>query len=220
MAVARAVGGRGTELSYDADASVGGTIGGVGQRMLAGSPRRWPASSSPRSMPTSQGASGRGRARRSGGRRPRPTRRGGRAGSAVAGETYAGRVPAHGQRQCHVLDGREQRALPSARWSGCPRRHRSAPGLAVGAAAMRPSPRPLSRSRGGGALPRGRRRQCRQVRGWTRRCVAETGAELVVLPESATTGFTPGIPAEALWGAHDRAAGHRAGCGHTHRASG
>ncbi|MFN8013989.1 MAG: carbon-nitrogen hydrolase family protein [Dermatophilaceae bacterium] len=34
---------------------------------------------------------------------------------------------------------------------------------------------------------------------WTRRCVAETGAELVVLPESATTGFTPGIPAEALW---------------------
>lgn len=33
----------------------------------------------------------------------------------------------------------------------------------------------------------------------TRRCVAATGAELVVLPESATTGFTPGIPAEELW---------------------
>jgi deaminated glutathione amidase len=31
------------------------------------------------------------------------------------------------------------------------------------------------------------------------RCVAATGAELVVLPEAATTGFTPGIPAEALW---------------------
>ena len=33
----------------------------------------------------------------------------------------------------------------------------------------------------------------------TRRCVEATGAELVVLPESATTGFTPGIPAEELW---------------------
>lgn len=30
----------GTELSYDADASVGGTIGGVGQRMLAGVTRK------------------------------------------------------------------------------------------------------------------------------------------------------------------------------------
>ncbi len=32
-----------------------------------------------------------------------------------------------------------------------------------------------------------------------RRCVAATGAELVVLPESATTGFTPGIATEQLW---------------------
>jgi deaminated glutathione amidase len=31
------------------------------------------------------------------------------------------------------------------------------------------------------------------------RCVAATGAELLVLPEAATTGFTPGIDAEALW---------------------
>ena len=31
------------------------------------------------------------------------------------------------------------------------------------------------------------------------RCVADTGAELVVLPETVTTGFTPGISAEALW---------------------
>jgi predicted amidohydrolase len=31
------------------------------------------------------------------------------------------------------------------------------------------------------------------------RCVAATGAELLVLPEAATTGFTPGISAEALW---------------------
>jgi predicted amidohydrolase len=34
---------------------------------------------------------------------------------------------------------------------------------------------------------------------WTRRCVRETGAELVVLPESCTTGFVPGLPAEGLW---------------------
>jgi predicted amidohydrolase len=33
----------------------------------------------------------------------------------------------------------------------------------------------------------------------TRRCVDATGAELVVLPESATTGFTPGIPTADLW---------------------
>lgn len=32
--------GGGTELSYDADATVGGTIGGVGQRMLAGVTRK------------------------------------------------------------------------------------------------------------------------------------------------------------------------------------
>ncbi|MEP6697453.1 MAG: carbon-nitrogen hydrolase family protein [Pseudonocardiales bacterium] len=34
---------------------------------------------------------------------------------------------------------------------------------------------------------------------WTTRCVESTGAELVVLPETATTGFTPGIGAGDLW---------------------
>jgi predicted amidohydrolase len=33
----------------------------------------------------------------------------------------------------------------------------------------------------------------------TRRCVEATGAELVVLPESCTTGFTPGCSTEELW---------------------
>jgi deaminated glutathione amidase len=32
------------------------------------------------------------------------------------------------------------------------------------------------------------------------RCVAATGAELVVLPESATTGYTPGVDPDTLWG--------------------
>lgn len=34
---------------------------------------------------------------------------------------------------------------------------------------------------------------------WVRRCVESTGAELVVLPESVTTGFTPGCSPEELW---------------------
>lgn len=33
----------------------------------------------------------------------------------------------------------------------------------------------------------------------TERCVAATGAELVVLPETATTGFTPGVGSDELW---------------------
>ncbi|HQH08641.1 MAG TPA: carbon-nitrogen hydrolase family protein, partial [Phycicoccus sp.] len=34
---------------------------------------------------------------------------------------------------------------------------------------------------------------------FVRRCVESTGAELIVLPESATTGFTPGIATADLW---------------------
>ncbi|GAA2407323.1 carbon-nitrogen hydrolase family protein [Actinomadura vinacea] len=34
---------------------------------------------------------------------------------------------------------------------------------------------------------------------WTARCVERSGAELVVLPESCTTGFDPALPAEELW---------------------
>src|SRR5665647_27477 len=34
---------------------------------------------------------------------------------------------------------------------------------------------------------------------WLTRCVEATGAELVVLPETATTGFTPGCSPEELW---------------------
>ncbi|MDQ1670518.1 MAG: deaminated glutathione amidase, partial [Actinomycetota bacterium] len=33
---------------------------------------------------------------------------------------------------------------------------------------------------------------------WVERCVDATGAELVVLPESVTTGFTPGLSPEDL----------------------
>lgn len=40
------------------------------------------------------------------------------------------------------------------------------------------------------------------------RCVAETGAELVVLPESASTGFTPGVAVPELWGLMDAVPGH------------
>lgn len=34
---------------------------------------------------------------------------------------------------------------------------------------------------------------------WTERAARETGASLIVLPESVTTGFTPGCPTEELW---------------------
>src|SRR5512136_3280679 len=34
---------------------------------------------------------------------------------------------------------------------------------------------------------------------WVERAVRETGARLVVLPETLTTGFTPGVPVEELW---------------------
>ncbi len=34
---------------------------------------------------------------------------------------------------------------------------------------------------------------------WVERCVTGTGAELVVLPETASTGFTPDVPANRLW---------------------
>ena len=34
---------------------------------------------------------------------------------------------------------------------------------------------------------------------WVERCVDATGAELLVLPESVTTGFTPGLGPDELW---------------------
>jgi len=34
---------------------------------------------------------------------------------------------------------------------------------------------------------------------WVRRCVDATGAQLVVLPETCTTGFTPGLSPDRLW---------------------
>ncbi|GAB3597113.1 carbon-nitrogen hydrolase family protein [Angustibacter peucedani] len=40
---------------------------------------------------------------------------------------------------------------------------------------------------------------CAVAADWVRRCVEATGAELVVLPETASTGFTPGTSPEALW---------------------
>ena len=34
---------------------------------------------------------------------------------------------------------------------------------------------------------------------WTRRAVDETGAQLVVLPETITTGFVPDVGSDGLW---------------------
>jgi predicted amidohydrolase len=43
---------------------------------------------------------------------------------------------------------------------------------------------------------------------WVRRCVEATGAELVVLPETASTGFTPGVGPRALWDLVSAVPGH------------
>jgi predicted amidohydrolase len=43
---------------------------------------------------------------------------------------------------------------------------------------------------------------------WLTRCVEATGAELVVLPETATTGFTPGCSPEELWDLVSELPGH------------
>ncbi|MBX6766940.1 MAG: carbon-nitrogen hydrolase family protein [Actinomadura rubrobrunea] len=42
------------------------------------------------------------------------------------------------------------------------------------------------------------RRNLDKAVSWTRRCVERSGAELVVLPETCTTGFTPGVPGAEL----------------------
>jgi predicted amidohydrolase len=40
---------------------------------------------------------------------------------------------------------------------------------------------------------------CAKGAEWVERCVDAAGAELVVLPESASTGFTPGVGPDELW---------------------
>jgi predicted amidohydrolase len=61
----------------------------------------------------------------------------------------------------------------------------------VAALQLAPSPAPLSRST--------IEENCARAAEWVRRCVDETGAELVVLPETASTGFTTGLGPEELW---------------------
>ena len=40
---------------------------------------------------------------------------------------------------------------------------------------------------------------CRRAASWIRRCAEETGAELVVTPETASTGFVTGLGPDQLW---------------------
>lgn len=56
---------------------------------------------------------------------------------------------------------------------------------------LAPSPDPLSPGSISG--------NCRRAAEWVRHCVEATGAELVVLPESASTGFSPGCGPGELW---------------------
>lgn len=43
------------------------------------------------------------------------------------------------------------------------------------------------------------RENCAKAAEWVRRCAETSGAELIVLPETASTGFSPGIGPEELW---------------------
>ena len=194
----------GTELSYDADASVGGTIGGVGQRMLAGVTKKMAgqffsaldadiAGVRPAEVALDAPV---------GAGHVQPAGVAGAAGApAVAGETYAGRVPARAgvpssPSECSWARG----------WGG------GDEGLHRG--------RCPDRAGGGGALPRGRRRQCRQVRGvdaTLRRRNRGRARRPAVVGHDRLHSRHPG---RGPVGAHDRAAGHRVGRGHTHRASG
>ncbi|MEV7005026.1 carbon-nitrogen hydrolase family protein [Streptosporangium sp. NPDC051022] len=48
---------------------------------------------------------------------------------------------------------------------------------------------------------------CSRAAAYAERCADATGAELIVLPESVTTGFSPGVEAEQLWDLVDTADG-------------
>lgn len=61
----------------------------------------------------------------------------------------------------------------------------------VAAVQIAPLPGPLT--------PESVAANCARGADWVRRCVDATAAELVVLPETASTGFTPGCSPERLW---------------------
>jgi deaminated glutathione amidase len=63
--------------------------------------------------------------------------------------------------------------------------------VTVAAVQLAPSSQPLTRE----TIAENATRAVRLVRD----CHAATGAELIVLPESVTTGFTPGVGADELW---------------------
>jgi predicted amidohydrolase len=63
--------------------------------------------------------------------------------------------------------------------------------LTAAAVQVAPAPGPLTRASVKANLE--------ALAGQVERCVAATGAELVVLPESATTGYTPGVDPGTLW---------------------
>jgi deaminated glutathione amidase len=56
---------------------------------------------------------------------------------------------------------------------------------------LAPDPAPLTRETIAG--------NCAKAADWVRHCAQRSGAELIVLPETASTGFIPGIGADELW---------------------
>ena len=181
--------------TYDADAVVGGVIGGVGQRMLTGVAKKMAGQffqavdadiagvrappPSRRRRPRRAGRAGRrcpGRCRCRAGR-PRPRRAGRRAGARQG-------LPRRHPRRRGDRPGRRGR-----------RRHRrealTMRAFTAAAVQIAPVPGPLS--------PDTVKANIDRCVDWLTRCVEATRAELVVLPESATTGFTPNCSPEELW---------------------
>ena len=173
----------GTDLTYDADAAVGGVIGGVGQRMLAGVTKKMagqfftavdndiagvpvgPVPAPGVCLPAS-----------------RPPLRASPPLPCMPVRPLPPHVVRAGQGLC--CRGRSRRPHRPGR---CGRRRgdREALMRAFTAAAVQIAPvaGPLS--------PEAVRKNLDKCVDFTCRCVEDTGAELVVLPETATTGFTP-----------------------------
>ncbi len=100
--------GPSTAVSYDADAVVGGMIGGVGQRMLASVRSGWPGSSSATSTAAIAGTSGAAR-RRSEHRRAAPARGRRRLHRARRGRALAQEIPHRRRRRRRAGPARRRR---------------------------------------------------------------------------------------------------------------
>jgi carbon monoxide dehydrogenase subunit G len=184
-----------TRLDYDADAVVGGMVGGVGQRMLTGVAKKTAGEFfsavdkvlAGTEAPTAASSVVRARLRSRrrvppvcrAPRRPDRARCSPRRAPAPRGSCSGGRR----RRRSPARRARRQRRDPPALTGPSTRRGEPVRAFTAAALQLAPLPGPLTAEVVTGNLAKAVE--------WVERCVAATGAELVVLPESASTGFTP-----------------------------